>query len=524
MLIYFDKEEPIEGVDEFPSKYEPSKLVLSIALVTIILSNIGSYFNYDINQILDESFRIYFNVTAKKVVQLYTLYYTFSFPLTIIGGFLISFIGPSTTVVLLTFTSFLGSISSVYATVTANFFYIYLGRAADGLAAELNDIAINTVISIWFKGKFLSLAISLAQLCNSLSSSANTFLAVRIFQKTRDIGKVYIVASFICCFSSICTLIFQFLDLKRDKVNRTHKAAKENSPMFQAIEEKRRKLKETESGSRTEENDDDDEDDNHEEGEKISLDMFKKLNNKQIWSMMATAGLSDAVYFCFTFFTTGLLTKTFELSQEKAASVMTILPISAMVTAPFFGAITVKIGKKMTMLLTAYIIVIISLVGIYLLPARDNLYITIPLFMVGAFKGVSSSFIWSGIALVTPQSSVPLAFCITELSSNLLTALISYIFGEIIGDERSESYQILVLFMVLFCLFGLIVCFWTMKEDRKRGGLLELPENELKAVGMKKIIDFRGNQIGDIMKYLNFADSQLEQIEGQDNEVDDVDE
>lgn len=493
MIDYF-KRETIVGVNEFPEKYEPSKPILYLALGVIIFSNVGTYFNYDICQILDDNFRILFQVSSKDVVQLYTVYYIFSFPLTIFGGFMISYIGAMTTVVFLSYIIFLGSISSVYAAISANFTFIWIARAADGFAAEVNDIAINTVISIWFKGKFLSLAIALGQFCNSLSATSTTFLTVRIFEKFRDIDKVYIVASFMCCFSSICTLVFQFLDLRREKVNAKYKK----------LEQQRKKAYNKEHGN---------EDEEEEQGEKISLDMFKNLNNKQIWGMIGTALFSDAVYFCFTFFTTELLTKRFFFTTKESSNYMAILPLSAMFSSPIFGAVTVKYGKKMSMLIIAYIVVISGLVSLYLMPYRKVPIVAIPFAIIGAFKGVSSSFIWSGMALVTPESSVPLAFCIAELSSNLITAGISYIFGEIIENEKKENFQILIVIMICFCCVGMITTIYTYFQDKRRGGILELPENELKAIGIKKIIDFRGNRCVDILKYLQFAEEKIEERE-----------
>lgn len=459
-----------------------------LALFLSIGSNFGTCFNYDLAQLLDENFRIKFKVNHQQVENLYTLYFVFSLPLTVLGGFIITYLGGVTTIMLFSFSIFMGSIASLYGSITSNFNYIKVGRALDGFTAEVNGIAIETVISIWFKGRFLSFAMSMLGFFNSLISSLSIFFAVKIFTKFRDISAVYIIAGFACFYASLSTIMLRVLDTKRERMEELRK--------LQRKHEKRKSLNssllfEDEEGGE----------------HKLSFKMFKSLNNKLIWSSIVTCLISDALYFCFTSFTTGMLRTRFGLPLAKATSFMTILPLLSACFAPFLGFLTVKIGKKMEIMMTIYICLITSITAMYFMPAKSGYLVLIPMAFLGLFCAAKNVITFSCIAIVTPQSAVPLALCVSELISNLLTMGVSYVISFLVNGDKYSNYQLLLLGMIFLIFLGLISTFLTFKADRERGGLLYLPENEKKAIGIKRIIDWDGNDKNKILEYIKGFDN-----------------
>lgn len=446
----------------------------------------GTYFNYDLAQLLDQNFRIKFNVTHQQVENLYTLYYVFSLPLTVLGGFIITYLGAVTTTMLFSFSIFMGSIATLYGSTTSNFNFIKVGRALDGLTAEVNDIAIETVISIWFKGRFLSFAMSMLGFFNNLSSSLSTFFAVKIFTKFRDISAVYIIAGFACFYSSLSTVILRNLDTKRERMEELRKL------------ERKYEQRKTLNGSMLLENG------GHEHS--LSLRMFKSLNNKLIWCSIITCCISDALYFCFTSFTTGMLRTRFGLPLKQATSFMTILPLLSACFGPFLGLLTVKIGKKMEILILSYFALIISIIIMYFMPIDSGFLVLIPMGILGFFNAVKNVITFSSIAIVTPQSALPLGLCVSELISNLFTMGATYVISFLVNGDKYSNYQILLLGMIFLILLGLISAFFTYKADRERGGILNLPENEEKAVGIKRIIDWDGNDKKEILEYIKGFD------------------
>lgn len=475
------KRETMEGVNEFPDKYEPSKTVLILALITITTCNIGNYFRADTYQLLDENFRIKFRVGTKEVIQLYTIYYIFSFPFTLFGGIIIAKFGSVNTLNIIKFIIFLSALAGLYASIKSEFRLVQVAMGLEGFASEVNDMAINIVIAIWFKGKFLGFASGLAQFFNSLAESCGDLFTFKLMQKWRDIDFIFVFCCALCFVDCLLTVIFQIFQIKRENYNRGVQ-------------------------------------DDEEASEKVSFKMFKQLNNKQIWGMISVIFISDNIYYNLVTFTNAMLTKRYEFDSVQASNYMAILPISAMIAAPLFGGLTVKIGRKMILTGSAYIVVILAFVWMYFLPNKGDYRVGICLAAVGAFKGLTMPLNWSGLALVVPESSIPLAFGFTQFSSDIIVAICSYVFGEIAEEEKKENFQLLIFIMILFCGFGLLTVVYTFIQDRRRGGILSLPENGELALGIKKIIDFRGNKREDILTFLAFAKNKEGQYEEEEDD------
>lgn len=59
------------------------------------------------------------------------------------------------------------------------------------------------------------------------------------------------------------------------------------------------------------------------------------------------------------------------------------MPISVMIGIPFWSTIAVKKGKKITLMISGYIVVIASFFGIYLMPVRPTIILGVPFFCIG---------------------------------------------------------------------------------------------------------------------------------------------
>lgn len=154
---------------------------------------------------------------------------------------------------LLTYSMFVGSIIAVYGSLNEELTFIKIWRGIDGFCGDLNDVMINSAISYWFKGKFMSFAVSLASFMNSMGISCGTYFSIRIFERYRDLSTVYVSSGIIGFICSLCGVVFQFFDLKREKVENKNK--------------KKRTENETDDGF-------------------LGIGMIKGLNNWLIWGMI----------------------------------------------------------------------------------------------------------------------------------------------------------------------------------------------------------------------------------------------
>lgn len=435
--------------------------------MTITTCHIGHYFRADTYQLLDINFRIKFKVGIKEVIQLYTLYYFASFPLPLFGGIIVAKFGDINVLNYAKFMLYISSMVALYAWITVDFRYIQVAMSLHGLFSEFSEMIIRSIIAVWFKGKFLGFAAGLSQFFNSCSESSADLFTFKLMQKWRGIEYVLMFCCLLCISDCLMTILFQIFQMKKENYNRGVK--------------KNKKMK-----------------------EEFSIKMLRKMNNKQIWGMLGIVVISENIYYVLIAFTNGMLTKRFHFDSLRASNYMTILPISAVVTAPLIGILTVKIGRKLEIEIIAHLIAIFALIKLYFSPFEGDYTVGIYLSMIGVFFGAATTVNWAGLSLVVPEDAIPLAFGIAISLRNGLLSLFSYISGEIAEDEKKESFQFLILFDTIIAFFGLFFTIYTYFQDKRRGGVLSLPENSEACLGIKKIIDFRGNRREDILGFLKY--------------------
>jgi MFS family permease len=153
---------------------KPEKWVYAAVLSCLILQNYGNYYLTDIPQELGNSFTTYFNKTPQDVEFLYSIYALFALPMTLLGGVVINAWSPRTSGLILTAMIFFSSIISWLGCIAGGetkpqkgklqgqYWLIMFGRMVYGFAAEVNEVAQNTLINKWFDGKILSIASGLA--------------------------------------------------------------------------------------------------------------------------------------------------------------------------------------------------------------------------------------------------------------------------------------------------------------------------------------------------------------------------
>lgn len=462
----------IEGVNEFPNRYNPPRAILILALMTLSVCNVGMFFRMDTYQLLDTNFKIKFNIGTKESVQLYSFYFVSSFPLTLLGGFIIGKFGAVNFLNILKIILYLSSLIAIYASFKVNFSLIRVAMALQGFGTEICDATTKMIVSFWFKGRFVGFATALLQFFNSLGESSGDLFTYKLLQKFRDIDLVFVFCSCLSFFDCLMTVIFQIFEIKRVNYNAS-------------VKEK---------------------DGNEEENTELKLKTFKQLNNKQIWSIVILTFLSENLYFNLISFTNEMLLIRFKFTSLQASNYMPLLPISACIAAFLSGILTVRNGKKIRVILSAHLMVILAYVGLYISPYEGDYNVGIYLSMIGAFFGIVTTMNWGSLALVIPSSAVPLGFGLTIFFRNASAAIFSYISGEIAEDEKKESFQLLILLLLFWAILSLSVAIFAFFQDQRRGGILSRPESSEISLGIKKIIDYRGNKRQDILDFLKFAE------------------
>lgn len=426
-----------------------------IVLICLIFSNFGAHCSFDTHQLLEDYFLIYFNIEGKRVVDMYTIFNAFAVPTGLITGFIIAWISPLLTCLLFCLLVLLSAIVSAYGVMTKKFIFMIVGKAMCGFGAEANEIAQYTLISIWFQGRFLSIASGLGQFVNNIAITISMLYTSKIFEHSRDMLTVYTLVGICCAWSVFLLAIFSYFDLKYGKPSTVQKG-----------------------GSSIKH-----------EGEKIDCKSWKFLNSKLVWYCIVTPWFSQQVYYSFSSWLTNLLTKRFQFELVDSTIYQALIPISVMMGIPFWSYIAVKKGKKQSLMIYGYIVVVFSFLGMWLMPERQTIIVGVPLFCIGQFLAIQSSCTWSSVCLASQASGTPLALGLVQFGSALVGAILNFAFSFVFKEQKAANFNTALLIMVVYSMIGCGISILSYHEDARTGGMLELPENSYKAILLKQMID-----------------------------------
>lgn len=153
--------------------------------------------------------------------QFQLLYTIFSFP-NIFATFFIGFLNDLLGVRIGLISLAIGMVVFQFVIAIGGYMYSYttilIGRMFFGLASESTITAISCIVSLWFKGKELSLAFGIAVTFPEVGNALNSYLTPLIYEKTQSLGTSLLVSVFICTLGLICALIAVYIDISADKV------------------------------------------------------------------------------------------------------------------------------------------------------------------------------------------------------------------------------------------------------------------------------------------------------------------
>jgi MFS family permease len=97
------------------------------------------------------------------------------------------------------------------------------GRVVFGLGGESLSVAQSAIVSKWFKGKELAMALGLNLSISRLGSVINGIVVPQIYNSDHlnRLGIALLVGFFVCVFSLVCAIFLVLLDKKADIKDKT---------------------------------------------------------------------------------------------------------------------------------------------------------------------------------------------------------------------------------------------------------------------------------------------------------------
>lgn len=97
------------------------------------------------------------------------------------------------------------------------------GRVIFGLGGESMSVAQSAIVSKWFKGKELAMALGLNITISRLGSVVNGIIVPQIYNESHKdrLGFALLVGFFVCIFSLVCAILLTLMDARADAVDKT---------------------------------------------------------------------------------------------------------------------------------------------------------------------------------------------------------------------------------------------------------------------------------------------------------------
>jgi len=430
------------------SNYRASSFRWAV-LILSCLNGVGNYFCFDNPQALQAAIVDDFKINTFWYNLLYSVYAFPNIILPFFGGMFVDKFGVRLGINLFSFLLIIGQGVVTFGAYSHNYNLMLAGRVIYGFGGESLGVAQSVLISKWFKGKELALALG-ATLCFSrLGSSFNSFFSPMVYGWFHEVYAPFLVGAFFCVFSFISGLFANYFDNKADEMDVTESRNNDN-PLSTA-----------------------------------SIKDFKSFT--LIYYLLLLNGFF--LYGGFYGLNTNindLMVQRFGFNSEQAGQLIPIIYLCAAVIIPLFGMYTDYKGKRaFFMLISSAIFVADHLILAYLPSSPKgvpNYSIVGILFGVGLFYSTYAAIYWPCIPLVVKERLVGTAYGIATALQNLMLTIIPMVLG-VIHDHTNTAKQKFGYYWTEITLAGLVVLgfFTTLAiyiEDMRTGERLNKPATE----------------------------------------------
>jgi len=352
-----------------------------MVLTFIALAQGGNYYIYDSINPLEDIFKQQLGFTSTMFGWLNSSYSVAALATLLIGGVVIDRIGTKKAL------AFFGGLCLLGAALTAwrgNFATMVLGRTVLGLGAESMIVTVTVALAKWFKGKELSFAfgvnLAIARLASVAADNSPRWAHAAFYPNgdaaTASWQRPLFVAAGAGLLCLIAALIYWALE---------------------SLAEGKYEL-----------------------GQAGEVD---KLEFNQIFRFDASYWY--VVILCFTFYSGVFPFRTFAIdlfanklmagggltaaaALEKAGSLNSLIPMSAIIATPLFGLLVDRVGKRALFMMFGSIL----LMPVYLLMAYGHVSLYVPVAMLGIAFSLIPAIMWTSVAYVVEQSRLGAAFAL----------------------------------------------------------------------------------------------------------------
>jgi MFS family permease len=431
-------------VDTLP---EPSKFYRWIVLIVVSIAMAGNYYTYDSINPLERIFTDQLNFSASQFGWLNASYSLAAVCTLLIGGILIDRFGLRKALFLFSALCVAGAILTA---LKGNFYLMVTGRTVLGLGAESQIVAVTVALARWFKGKELSFAfginLTIARLASIAADNQPRWATFAFYPNGINAAPSWqrplMLTSVISLLAVIGALIYWIMEVHAEARYHLGKSGEPDKLSFR-------------------------------EGLKF---------NPSYWYAVALCFTFYSGIFPFRTFAIDLFTSkilgtmgaaatapaSFVLAQQRAGSLNSLLPLSAMIATPIFGLIADKIGRRATLMMFGSLL----MVPVYLMIAYAHISLLVPVSMMGIAFSLIPAVIWPSIAYIVDEARLGTAYALMSL----LQQIGFFIFNLAIGTANDISHASpqnpggYALGMWIFSILGFVAFFFSFLLYKRETG------------------------------------------------------
>ena len=396
----------------------------------------GNNFCFDNPAPIEKTLEKDLNITTTQYTLLYSVYSYPNMVLPIFGGIFLDIIGLRVGLILFCVIIAFGQAVFMIGGYYKSLGIMIAGRVLFGLGGESMTVGQSAIISKWFRGKELAMALGVDASFARIGAVINGAVLPKIYnmRQTEYLGHALFVGLAICVSSIVCSFFLVWLDRKSDMVDKV-----QNERFL--TEEDKFKLKD--------------------------LKTFKL----SLWLICASCVIIYTTVFPFMELVTEMMEEKYKISEDLSGTLFGVPYIISALTSPFLGYFIDKVGRRVLMVILATLFLLAAHILNMLLPECDSAcYVTlVPLVFVGVGYSLYAAALWGSIPYVVEAKTIATAFGLCTAIQNTGMAVAPLI-GGIIKDATKEyvhGYYWLSFFWICMDCVGLLLNVWLYYEDIK---------------------------------------------------------
>jgi MFS family permease len=335
-----------------------------------------------------------------------------------------------------------------------------LGFSIFGVGCEITGITVSKIITKWFNGHELALAMGIQVALARLGTAAAIGLSATI-AKSYAISTPIIFAAIMLCIGLVVYIVYCIMDKKLDN----------STDAMRSI------------------------DDEDEESFKFK-DLLLIFKNPGFWIITLLCLLFYSGVFPFLKFATKLMICKYHIGMmtfalfghvikfDAAGLIPALLPFGTILLTPLFGSIYDRVGKGATLMIIGSVMLTIVHIA-FALPVLNTAWFAIIIMIIlGIAFSLVPSAMWPSVPKIIPMKQLGSAYAIIFYIQNIGLTMVPMLIGNILENHSKQvlpngvvKYDF-TMPMIIFAIFGvaaIILAILLKVLDAKKHYGLELP-------------------------------------------------